>query len=394
MVPERLEFGKLPPQEATFRRRRQVATKEAPDNQEVFGVYRLKELVQKAILEDWRRLRLEHQGRKEQQQDILRAIWGKEVQIPFSISPSIVAFCLRWVGYEALGYPPAPPTPEGNLAMMIGSASHYSLLRAIERVIPGRQEVAFTLEDDNISGRIDFILKNPMTGEHQIVEIKTVSDYAFRLITREKLPPELRSTKDIFWPSIEHCKQVILYMWAKRKEGVKVACANIIYINREKGSIKEAIVPWDLASETDALALVEKIKEAKVLIDKGELPPPSVESPHVCRGFCPYRLKCEHGQKFAAEGVKADQRKRPPGFRQILRKQYDEKREKMEELGVVQAELVGFDGELAKQSKARPVKKTPEKSQPPACGDCGQPMVWERSAARGGRYVCSHCGNH
>ena len=340
---------------------------------------------------DWRLWQENSRQRRKTQQEIFKAIWGEGTKIPEYFSPSVVAHCLRWVGYEALGYKPAPPSPESHLVTMMGSAIHWSLLRVIEQQIPSRQETSFTLDEADLSGRIDCLFRNPQTGEYQILEIKTVGDYPFRQIKREGLPPELRNTKNIYQPSPEHRNQVLLYMWAKRKEGLNVACANIIYINRDSGRIKEALVVWDSKAEYDAEQLVAQIRQAKEAISKGELPQPTVESSYTCAKLCPYRGYCEYGQKFAAGQIKKEQKRRPPWVYRQARKQATAKREEMERLGVVQSQLPGWEKALG-EVKPKNTSGRKEK-EPPHCGDCGAPMRWNPKAARGGRWVCPNCGN-
>lgn len=344
MTPEqKLIFDQIPPEEAISRRRSEASRRKQPPNQEIYRVYRLEPLIEKVLEADWRKWEKGTLERRKKQQEIFQAIWGKDVEVPAYLSPSTIAYCLKWVGYEALGYQPTPPTTEGRLVMLMGSAGHWSLLRTIGQQIPGRQETSFTIDEADLSGRIDCLLRNPKTGEYQILELKFVGDYPFRQIKREGLPEHLRSTKNIYQPSAEYRNQVLLYMWAKRKEGLSVACANIIYINRDTGKTKEALVVWNAQAEYDAEQLVVKIKQAKEAIDKKELPEPTVESPYVCGKFCPHRTHCEHGQKFAAVQIRRQQKRRPKWVAKQAKEQAEARRAEMEKLGVVQARFGGWD---------------------------------------------------
>jgi len=392
MTPERLVFGRISPQETAFRRRSGAAREERPPSQEIYAPYRLGPLIQKILEADWNRLQENSRQRRETQQGIFKTIWGEGAKIPEYFSPSVVAHCLRWVGYEALGYKPAPPSAESHLVTMMGSAIHWSFLRVIEQQIPARQETIFAVDEADLSGRIDCLFRNPKTSEYQILEIKTVGDYPFRQIKREGLPPELRNTKDIYQPAPEHRNQVLLYMWAKRKEGLNVACANIIYINRDSGQIKEALVVWNSKAEYDAEQLVAKIRQAKEAILRKELPQPTVESSYTCAKLCPYRVHCEYGQKFAAGQIKKEQRRRPQWVYRRAREEAKRRREEMEKLGVVQAQLPGWE-EALERPQSRCTSSAGKERTPPHCGDCGTPMRWNSKAARGGRYVCPNCGN-
>jgi len=392
MTPERLVFGQIPPQEAAFRRRRAATTRKRPPNQEIYVSYQLQPLIQKILEIDWQYWQENSQQRRKTQREIFKTIWGEKTEIPTYFSPSLVAHCLRWVGYKALGYKPAPPSPESHLVMMMGSAIHWSFLRTIERQIPSRQETSFTLDEADLSGRIDCLIRNPKTGEYQILEIKTVGDYPFRQIKRKGLPPELRNTKNIYQPNPEHRNQVLLYMWAKRKEGLNVACANVIYINRNNGETKEALVIWNAKTEYDAEQLVSQVRQAKEAILRGELPQPTVESCYTCAKLCPYRGYCKYGQKFAAGQIKKEQKRRPQWVYRRAKEQAAKKREKMEKLGVVQGKLPGLGEVLGESGLKRPSPARKEK-EPPRCGDCGTPMYWDRKVVRGGRWVCPVCGN-
>lgn len=392
MSQERLIFGQLPPQEQTLRNRRNAARKEPVANQEVYGVYRFAPIVKEALRQDWESWHNQSGQRRQRQEEVLRSIFGETVKVPDYISPSTASLCLRWVGYEALGHPAASPTTEANLAMMTGSAAHYSILKALGRIIPGREETAFTLEEEDISGRIDFLFANPITQERQIIEFKFVSDFAFKQVKREGLPDYLRSTKNIYPARPEHRKQVLLYIFAKRKLGTDVACGNIIYVNRNTGEMKEALVLWDALSEQDTLEFVEKIKEAKRRIDQGQLPEPSVESGYVCEKFCPHRSGCDCGRKLAAQGVKKEQKRRSKVVYQAAKEGAERKKEQMIRAGLVQGQLPGLVGEDKEKPQVKTDKKeTPVRREAALCFDCGQPMVWDQKAARGGKYVCHHC---
>lgn len=347
MSPDQLAFGQPPKKEAVFQRRSKAAHQKTLENQDAYQGYLLVPLIQNILIKDWEEYRKNRKKLKDQQRDSLRDIWGQEVEVPWYISPSIASHCLRWVGYEALseklGYKPATPTTEAIMAMMFGRSAHFALLRTIDKMTPGQQEAAFTIDEADLSGRIDYLFRNPGTNSHQVLELKFISDYAFSLIKRDRLPDYLRKSPRVYQPSPEHRRQVLQYMWAKQKHEFNISCANIIYVNKDKGTMKEGLVVWDALAKHDADEFISAIKVAKTKIDSNELPDPSVESVHVCARLCPYRTYCEYGQKFAAGQVKKEQKRRPRQTIALAKKEATERRAKAEKLGIVQSRLSIFE---------------------------------------------------
>jgi hypothetical protein len=312
-----------------------------PDH-DLYAPYKLVPFIQEAIMEDSKRYS-ENRDRELRLRDaVFRRIWGEGSEIPRNISPSTASNCLRWVGYEALGFPRAPRTVKSEIELMIGTASHTAIERKLYPY--GKSEQPIYNEDAGISGRLDFILRNPaLAGEYQIVDFKFVSEYAYRQIKREGLPTALKSTRDVYSPSPEYRTQILLYMFSKRAEGMNVTCGNIIYINRDTGDMKEALVLWDPEAEYEIQEFITKLKEARKMIDKGQLPEPSVVSSYICGSYCPYRIHCEYGQKFAAEKMRKSRERLPNWLYKEIKDKAEEKRKKLEGLGVRQLEL-GIDG--------------------------------------------------
>lgn len=342
---ESLTFGNLPPEEAVHRRRSEAARRKQPENQEDYAAYRLLPAIEEILKRDWDYWQESRKRREAERQTVAKAIWGQETEIPWYIHPSTASFCLRWVGYEALGtHKPAKPTTEANLRMMMGSATHESLLKKLVSFIPeAKRETSITDDDAGYTGRVDLLLENRRLNETQVVDVKCLGSFPFNQLTRKGLPSYLRPTKGICQPSPEHRKQVLLYMWALREKGEEVGSANLIYINRDSGKMKEGLVLWDLLSQFDAEQLVTELKEARTMIDQGKLPPPSVESKYICGSFCPYRIHCEPGREFAATQVKKEKKRRPQGVYRKAKEEREKKRELIEQMGLVQALLPGLD---------------------------------------------------
>lgn len=337
----RLEFGQPPLELAAKLRRNRRREARPVDNLDVYGVYQLAPLIREAVLADAGEYREGRSETKVESQRILQKVWGETASLPRYFHPSIISRCLKWAGYEALedelNLKPAPRTFEAEMGMKIGSAAHFSFLRILRKF--GVQEQAVLQDESAISGRLDFMLKNPITEEYQILDLKFPGDWAFGRVQRDGLPDYLRKTKGIYNPRPEDKLQLLIYMWGRRQEGLNVAMGNIVYINRDSGKMKESIVPWDERAEHEMTLFLDQLAEARKSIKRGELPKPTVVSTYICAAMCPYRLHCDYGQKFAAGKIKKEKKKRPAGVYRKARREAEEKRKMMERLGIVQAEL-------------------------------------------------------
>lgn len=318
-----------------------MVERKAIPSQEIYTSYLLTPLIQKAVIVDAQQFRAGSSRRDETRNNILQSVWGSANENTVKISPSTAANCLRWIGYKALGYTGSPQPFEAELGLMIASAAHYSLLRKLKDF--GLSEQSLIDEEHGISGRLDFLIKNPKTSEWQIADFKFVSDYGFRQVKREGIAKSLKNTKGIYNPSPEARLQIIMYMWMQRNEGFNVSMGNVVYINKNSGKIKEALVPWDALAEYDIKDFLEKIRVASDQIKKGELPVPTVASEHICASFCPYRIYCEYGQEFAAGRVRRESNRRPNWVYVKAREEATKAREKMEKLGLVQPQLFTID---------------------------------------------------
>ena len=161
----RLEFGQ-PPQELAAQLRRDRSRKARPvENLDVYGVYQLAPLIREAVLADATEYREGRSETKVESQRILQKVWGETASLPSYFHPSTISRCLKWAGYEALedelNLKPAPSTFEAEMGMKIGSAAHFSLLRILRKF--GVQEQTVLQDESGILGRLDFMLKNPVT---------------------------------------------------------------------------------------------------------------------------------------------------------------------------------------------------------------------------------------
>lgn len=303
-----LVFGQPPPPElkgdvtqllATEKgQRTKKAKKEAPDP---YQPCRFLPIFEEALRTDWYYWQERSQLDQDFRSEFAEMVFGPGVEIGWHISITDAGQCLRQVGYkilgEKLGISPSPRHDlEGPVIGQIGSSSHYGFLRLTQRFLEGEREGLFRFYKEPLvyfSGRTDFFFHNPRTGEWQVVEYKTVGNHAFKSLKADKLPNRLKTIGRICSSRPEDYKQVLLYMWAKAQQGYQIGWANIIYINRDSGELKEFMVPWDEKSKQEADQLVEQIRGARNQIDQGILPEPTVESPGVCKFLCDYAHHCD-----------------------------------------------------------------------------------------------------
>jgi hypothetical protein len=307
-------------------------------DQDPYAAYDISSFLKQAVLRDSVQRQEDRVQRKTKLDEVLKIAWGENAKASFFIAPSTAANCLRWIGYESLGYKAAPKTFKLEMQSMMGSAAHWSLTKKLDSY--GPQEYEFVIDKPGISGRIDSLLKNPLTEEWQVIDFKFVGSYVFKSIKREGLTPELKINKKNYNPGVEARKQILLYMWAESKRGMDVACGNIVYINRDSGDMKSCIVPWGPKEQNETNLFIEKINSAKENILKKELPEPSVESPHVCKSFCPYIVYCDHGKEFAKGKARKESKKMPSWLKEQIKLDKEKKDREMENLGINQPKLI------------------------------------------------------
>jgi hypothetical protein len=318
------------------------------ENQQVYDTYKLGPWFEKAIKEDTRSYREARIVKQQTQSRIAREVWGDNVDIPTYVSPSTASNCLRWVGYELLsaekGFVPKDLTPEVETVMLMGSGAHWLMQKKLG-VLGGKSEQSVVDDEGHISGRLDMLLRHPLTGEYMIVDFKFVSSYAFNQIKRANLPSYMRNTKDIYAPKPEHKIQLLLYMWAQRQKGTNIESGHLMYYNRDNGKLKEAVVMWDPETEYEIEEFIQKIKKAVENIDNGELPDPSVQAEFVCAKMCPYLAYCDYGQHYAKGEIKnASKTRKPSWVYKQAKQRREQKRQQMENLGIVQPRLIDEDG--------------------------------------------------
>lgn len=289
--------------------------------------------------ERWETLRREGLDRG----TLAREVLGLEGEKP--IRPSLVSKCLRWWGYSELGYKPLSKDFNAILRLQAGSALHRAFEELLSVMGPTEYHIIRSEEEDaEMTGTIDILFKNPRLdpaiAHFQVIELKSVSTEAFQYqLNRAKLRRDLIPVKDIVAPRESDKKQVGLYLKQLETEGMKVACANIIYIDRNNLNLKEALVPWDPITKYEVDQFIEEIKEANRLIKMEKLPQPTVDSEIPCKYYCDYRHVCD------VRAVTKRKERKPSWVYKKAREERVERRKLMEKLGSVQSTLGGdFEG--------------------------------------------------
>lgn len=139
----------------------------------------------------------------------------------------VAGTCMRQQWYTLKGYPtPEADNPRFNRIRELGDIIHEMFFRdAMHAKIHEAHEVQFYIEEENISGRIDLMVKDPINNDRIIIEIKTIGGYY-------KCKGPIFSTKDTpLAPILEHLLQVLVYAHHYRKHGVEKYV--LLYCNRE-----------------------------------------------------------------------------------------------------------------------------------------------------------------
>ncbi len=301
-------------------------------------------IIEQMIVEErkrWQTLRDEGLDRRSLFQEIL----GSEER---AVSPSLVSKCLRWWGYQKLGHTPLSKNFNSILRLESGIALHRALERLLRPMgITEHRLIRREIDGVEMTGAIDILFRNPKSfseiGNWQVIEIKTVSANAFqKQLNRKNLRPDLVPTKGIITPRESDKKQVSLYLRLLEEEGLKLIGANIVYMNRDTCELKEALILWDAITQYETSEFIEEIKKAQELIAKGKLPKGTSDSDVPCKYYCDFRHICLIGRTKTAKRKKP----KPRWVRKRAKEQEEERRQIMEEAGLVQPILGGDFEEL------------------------------------------------
>lgn len=300
-------------------------------------------LVEEAVQADAQRWQGERLKQSNAAKEILHKVYGSDVETPTYLSPSVASMCIRWAAYASSSsnnVKPLPNTFKQNMDMAIGTSVHWALLKKLSPF--GMQELGLRKDDPYISGRLDFLFRNPQTKKWQVLDFKVVGDYSFQTVKREGLPDFLKANKKVYRAKPEAELQVLLYMWIAKEHGYDIDAGNVIYINKRDSDFKECVIPWDAVAEEKIKRFLKLLQEAQQSVDKGELPVPSVVpgSEYLCKNICSFRHVCEPGLDIVQGKVELT-KKRPVSrqARFFAKKDAEDRKRKMEENGRMQPRL-------------------------------------------------------
>ena len=77
-------------------------------NQDPYAIYDIGKFLRTVILQDAKKDKEERLQGKTMRDEVLSICWGEGAKSAFYISPSTAANCLKWVGYDVLGYKGVP----------------------------------------------------------------------------------------------------------------------------------------------------------------------------------------------------------------------------------------------------------------------------------------------
>jgi len=361
-------FGEVPKEEAKFRHRQEQKVQKKRESEMTpeptpYDHMRKLPMIKEAIIWNYRKRIEERKERKREQLEFAKKFWGPNVQFKPYMSPSVVCDCIRQAGKDAVaelaGRPTIEPTVEVMNILNMGSDIHYGFLRRMNNYLPGDQETKYKSEEPALSGRIDFILDDPISGDNSILELKTEGNWPFGKLNPTDLPARLKNTPDIVNEEAGHRKQVLLYLWSLSQKGRKVESGSLIYLDRNSGELKEAIVPWDEGAQEEVGEFIHKLTEAEIKIEQtldyirntdpdkidwekveDMLPPATVVDKSKCKNRCPHRFGCRPGLKYAVEGIKHPKRKLSAYARKKIKEREAEKKEELKKSTIWQGNLL------------------------------------------------------
>lgn len=206
--------------------------------------------------------------------------------------------CPRSLAYRREGYPQEPHPGldplRRRMALWVGQALHQAVRSAIADVRHPEREVALEVAPGlRVKGHIDGLVPDPRTGELRLLEIKTMSPYAWERLNRGGEVEE------------GYLIQVALYLEALKEEGEEVEEAVFLAVNKGDGSLHQRLLPYDpqhalrgKANLRMGLTLPpEQAPRAYGPDEEGRLPWQCV--------YCPFWRPCWPQAEPKAEGGKA-----------------------------------------------------------------------------------------
>lgn len=180
--------------------------------------------------------------------------------------------CARAIGYRIAGVPGIAPSGDALFNFSIGDQIHDTIQTAMLAAIPSAEKEINGVIEDFITCRAD--LKYPAEdGQIVCTEIKSVSDFAYKLATGAKLKSNGQWNKKdqkAEGPKREHILQVGI---SAKSVGAAYLC--IIYTRKTAAKDEPIIAEWrfrinDLSDKIDDE--IARLKEIVRLVTEGKLP--------------------------------------------------------------------------------------------------------------------------
>lgn len=186
--------------------------------------------------------------------------------------------CARAVYFEFKGYPREEISKGSFRKFVIGNLIHRNVMRELlslstDDIHVVSSEITIP-KNDLITGRADIIVS--IDNELHVVDIKSINDYAFKLLKDKAREPDEG-----------YIKQLNLYM---HFFGIKKGF--LLFDNKNTQELLE--VPLDY-NEALALQCIERFKKIKEMIEKEIMPgiPEFSEDDKWKCDYCPYKGACE-----------------------------------------------------------------------------------------------------
>lgn len=211
---------------------------------------------------------------------------GEEVGRYFH--PSALGVCLRRLAFGVF-QAPVNDAKGGNeflreyMVFAIGTAVHIAFQNLCDRAgVLKRREAAIESKKLELLGHADGILS--INDLAYVLEIKSINTRGMTMLRA---------------PKPEHVKQVHAYMRV-----LKIDCAIVVYIDKDRSSFKEYVVPFDRAYYMKEVR--KRKNKAFRCIDNRKLPLAEGDSPHrfPC-SFCEFSRICYDSMGLAAWAKKA-----------------------------------------------------------------------------------------
>lgn len=185
--------------------------------------------------------------------------------------PSSISGCQRKAIYELRGVSHSDPrSPKQNRILYIGTAFHeivQAAVKATPLVAEVHTEVRILVPELNLTGSADQLLVFE-DGTAETQEFKTIKEWAFKKLTE---------------PKDDHLEQVKAYLFALRSfggvsdDGVvipplgdRLRGARFTYIEKQTFDVKEFLVEWNPAWETEIRARLDNLE--RFVADPESLP--------------------------------------------------------------------------------------------------------------------------